>query len=473
MKQFGNRTLDIFQEINMIPRNSEKEKAVSDYIKAWAENLSLEVYQDDMSNLIIRKPATAGYENSPSVMLQAHMDMVCEKMPDSTHNFNTDPIILKCEGDWVDSAVGTSIGADNAIGVATCMRILENNELEHPALEMVFTVREETDFMGAAMIDGNQIRSRMMINLDFEDDTSLIAGSCGGCGIKKTLPLKRVASKDEKAYEVKLSGLIGGHSGEDIHRGRGNAIVMLARLIKKSGFKLASIDGGSNRLAISRDAVAVVYAPADSDVAGFFDVAGADMRRELGRNGAEFKMETKVAEKAYMPLDDASAKAAYTAIFLSPNGPLELCADFDGVIENSCNLGIVETKENELVLVSEARGQHTSAYEFTKEKEIHLADMLGAELEFFTEYSPWEYAEESRLRETALETYRQMNGSEMNELVLHAGLEVGEFVAKFDDLDVIAIGPLCENLHAPTERVSISSCEKHYEYLITLLANLK
>ncbi len=475
MKTINSRTIEIFQAIDMIPRDSFKEQAISDYIKAWTEALGLEVRQDESFNLLIRKPASDGYEGAKPVVIQAHLDMVCEKHPESSHNFEVDPIILRRNGDWVESAVGTSIGADNAIGVATAMRILEDDSLCHPELEVVFTVREEVDFYGAEVFDGSWLRGRMLINLDFEIDDELIAGSCGGFGANFDIPVSRAEDAALKPFVVSLKGLIGGHSGEDIHNGRGNAIVMLARMIRLSGFELASIDAGTNRLAIPRDAKAVIYADSEEAVKDFFFEMAAELRTELGKNGHNLTVVIEEGERNLPPLDKESRNRVLSTIMLYPNGPMELSGDFRWTVENSDNLGIIKTEESWIKIVSEARGQHRSSFGFTEEKLKLLAEMVGAELEFFTRYEPWEFREESTLRETALSTYRELFGEEMKVLVLHAGLECSCFVSKYpeNELDVIAIGPICENLHSPTERVSITSVEKHYRYLTALLENLK
>lgn len=478
MNTVNNRTIEIFEEINTIPRDSFKEKAVSDYIKAWAEKLGFNTYQDQDSNLLINKPAAPGYEDAMPVIIQAHMDMVCEKTPESTHDFDKDPIILRRDGDWIESAVGTSIGADNAIGVATAMRILEDKTLKHPPLEIVFTVREEVDFYGAEIFDGSKLKGRRFINLDFEVDDELIAGSCGGFGANFDMKIGRVRETSLVPYEVKFGGLIGGHSGEDIHNGRGNAIIMLARMIKASGYQVASIDAGTNRLAIPRDASAVIYAPVCDDALAFFEEQNKLIKHELGKTGANANITVKrlhgdAASSAMLPLDAESQSKLMAALFLYPNGPMELSGDFKWTVENSNNLGIIETALDEIKIVSEARGQHKTSFGFTEDKLKFLAEIVGAEVSFFTRYEPWEFKEESSFRDTATKTYKDLFGEDMRVLVLHAGLECSCFVSKFDELDVIAIGPVSENLHSPTERVSISSVEKHYTYITALLANLR
>ena len=260
-RQGENDVLNIFEQLSQIPRESGNEKAVSDWIKGWAQERGLKVRQDDIWNLLITKPAAEGYETHPPVLLQAHIDMVCEKNRNSSHDFTKDPILLKREGDWLTSATGTTLGADNGIGVSAAMAVLADDTLPHPPLEVVFTVQEETTFAGAETVDVTSLKAKRMINLDHADEREMIVGSCGGTGVRFTMSLTRMADLPEgcDAYLLRLSGLKGGHSGEDIHRGRGNAISLLIRLLEMLDLPVVSITGGTNRLAIPREAEAIVH----------------------------------------------------------------------------------------------------------------------------------------------------------------------------------------------------------------------
>jgi len=258
----NHEVISLFAQLSQIPRESGNEKAVSDWIRGWAEERSLQVKQDEIWNLVIKKNASQGYEDHPAVLMQAHIDMVCEKDRDSTHDFTKDPIELDFDGEWIRSADGTTLGADNGIGVAAAMAILDDDTLAHPPLEVVFTVQEETTFAGAETVDVSDCSAMQMINLDHADERELIVGSCGGTGVEFTMPLAREeeAPQGFEAFHIRLTGLQGGHSGEDIHRGRGNAISLLLRFLESPGLKVISMTGGTNRLAIPREAEAIVLA---------------------------------------------------------------------------------------------------------------------------------------------------------------------------------------------------------------------
>ena len=259
---FDHDVLKLFQQISRIPRDSGSEKAVSDWILDGAQERSIEVEQDDIWDLILRKPASAGYEDHAPLLLQAHIDMVCEKDSSSNHDFAKDPIELKLDGDWIVSASGTTLGADDGIGVAAALAVLDDDTLPHPPLEVVFTVQEETTFAGAETVDISGCKAKRMINLDHADERELIVGSCGGTGVEFTMPLQREAEVPEgkQGFRIHLTGLTGGHSGEDIHRGRGNAISLLLRILEDPRLQTVSISGGTNRLAIPREAEAIVLA---------------------------------------------------------------------------------------------------------------------------------------------------------------------------------------------------------------------
>lgn len=483
MKDIMNHpVLKNFRRISDIPRRSGQEKAVSDMIAARAGELGLEAEQDEIWNLIIRKPASAGYEDHPPVLLQAHIDMVCEKNRDSSHDFEKDPIPLKIEGDWLMSAAGTSLGADNGIGVAAAMAILESRELEHPPLEVVFTVQEETTFAGAEKVDVSGLRSRRMINLDHADEHELIVGSCGGTGVEFTMPISRrkeIPSDCGRACRLRLTGLMGGHSGEDIHRGRGNAITLLLRVLEELKLPVISIDGGSNRLAIPREAEAVVLSedPEALEMAvrtmrdvfrKEYSIAAPDLDiriEEVDRSGIG-------AAKTGLPLTEESFSRIAAVVRLYPNGIAGMNGGFDGLVESSDNIGILRTEEEELKLVSEIRGAYLSTVKDIQKTVDLVAAVFGGRAKYFNGYVPWEFEADSELRRTAVETYRELFGEDMRQLALHAGLECGFFAEKIPGLDLISIGPDCQSFHSPEERVSLSSTKRFYTFLTALLRRL-
>ncbi|MBQ7840950.1 MAG: beta-Ala-His dipeptidase [Lachnospiraceae bacterium] len=488
------RVFYYFEKISSIPRESGNEKAVSDWVLSWTKTLGLEAAQDAAFNLVIRKKASAGYETAAPVILQAHMDMVCEKTPESSHDFTKDPILLKVENDWLTSACKTSLGADNGIGMACAMAILEDDSLAHPPLEVIFTVEEETTFKGANSISPELFYSKRMINLDHADEKELIAGSCGGTGVMFTLPLSwekcenSELGKNEnagyEAYEIKVCGLKGGHSGEDIHRGRGNAIQLLFRVLQEIvsvGGKVISVYGGTNRLAISREAQAMVLINDRQAAEEKITAMKAVFQKEFGKSAPDLDvmMEsavTKISENERICyLKDSEFEKMAAVVRLFPDGIISMSGDFPGQVDSSNNLGIIRAfpETGELQVISEIRGLYRTMVEDTKSRIEMLGSLFGAKVEYFAGYVSWEYAQDSCLRKTALDVYKKMFGEEMKVSTVHAGLEGGMFTEKEPEMDIISIGPSCQYFHSPMERVSIRSVKKFYGFLTALLAKLK
>lgn len=498
-----------FEDISRIPRESGNEKQVSDYILKWAADLGLEAWQDEQNNLLIKKDAYPGQEQRPPVILQAHMDMVCEKRGDSTHDFLKDEILLKQEGDLLMSAVGTTLGADDGIGVAYCMAVLASEDLKHPPIEVILTTEEESTFNGAANVSFDRLEGRRLINLDYGDDQGVLCGSCGGMGIEVQIPVRQSddetagrnetgrvekgrketdAGQEYRLYQILISGLCGGHSGEDIHRGNGSAIQLLTRLLrslyeKRSGeadLRLVSIHSGTSRLAISREAAAEVLVARSCEEA--FKAAVADLEKIFAREYAATAPNLRIAADRKAVFDAGKQQPRYyigesfrrilDALTLFPDGIMKMNGAFPGLVESSLNLGIVSLEGDALKLVAEIRGAYQSTVEDIKEKVICLAECLGGSYRTFSAYCPWEYRQKSGLREAAICTYHNMFGQELKPTVVHAGIECGFFLKARPDLDAIALGPNCWHFHSPEERMSISSALKVWEFLKKLLEEL-
>ena len=478
----NHKVLKLFSEISKIPRESGNEKAISDWIKAWAEERNQQVTQDEVYDLIIKKPASQGYEDHPAVLMQAHIDMVCEKNSDSTHDFAKDPIELEFDGEWIRSASGTTLGADDGIGVAAALAVLDDDELQHPPLEVVFTVQEETTFAGASGVDISGCEAMRMINLDHADERELIVGSCGGTGVEFTMPIERETGipAGMKAFRIRLTGLQGGHSGEDIHRGRGNAISLLLRLLEAPELRVVSIHGGTNRLAIPREAEAVVLAESEDAANRCVSDAKAVFRKEY--SGAAPDLDITVGEvnrgedgagdDAESPLTADSFRKLAAVLRLYPNGIVQMNGNLEGLVESSDNIGIVTAEGDRLTLVSEVRGAYRTTVDDIVKTIEALKDMVGAEVRYFDGYVPWEFAAESELRPLAVNTYKELFGGDMKELALHAGLECGFFADKKPGMDIISIGPDCRSFHSPEERVRAESVVHFYELLIEMLKKL-
>lgn len=471
---FDDPVLKLFRELSQIPRESENEEAASNWIKSWAEERGYEADQDEIFDLIVKKPASPGYEDHPAVMIQAHMDMVCEKNADSNHNFETDPIELVVDGEWL-TANGTTLGADDGIGVATLMAILDDKTLQHPPIEAIFTSQEETTFAGAETVDLGKCSGTRLINLDHANEKEYIVGSCGGIGAEFTMELAREEKipADLKAYHIRLTGMMGGHSGEDIHRGRGNAISLLFRLLESPGLALVCASGGTNRLAIPREAEAVVMAESDETIEKIVGEAKATFRKEYSTTAPDLDILIEPAEAPLAPLT-AQALACLTAVVrLYPNGIVQMNGDFkDTVVESSDNVGIISVDEKGLSLISETRAAYTSTVEDIQKSIDALAAFAGAKVEYFTYYAPWEFTTNSKLGPLAVQTYTELYGEGAKMVALHAGLECGFFAERKPGLDMVSIGPDCESFHSPDERVRIPSVAHTYEVLKALLAKL-
>lgn len=472
------RVFHHFYEISQIPRGSGNEKAVSDYVRAWAAGLGLEAIQDEQNNVFIRKPASPGYEDKPAVLLQAHLDMVCEKAIKSLHDFLRDPIPWVLEGDWLTTGGETTLGADDGIGVALIMAVLEDSTLPHPAIEALFTTNEEEDMTGAASFDCSLSHAQYLINLDHTVEDQINCGSCGGMQVDFWLPLEhRPVPADWKTYKISLSGLKGGHSGEDIHRGRGNANRLLARILSAAedaaDYLIQDIRGGSFRLAIPREAEAVICInPAQVGAVRqqLMDHAW-DLVRELPESGRNVAVSLE-------PLDDVIAEAAVpanavSAMLLIPDGIAQMNEALTGLVDVSDNLGEMYLEDGQLHLVLEIRCSWESEGKDLYRRMERLAKLLGGHCTSSNAYPSWHYRPASKLRDICSEAYAACyDGAFPTFLTVHAGLETGYLLEKKPDMDAVSIGPNCLDFHSPGERLSVSSVQRFYKYLCAVLAHL-
>lgn len=467
-----------FHALCQIPRPSFHEEQISQYLFQWAHEHGLEAFQDAQHNVLIRKPASAGYENAPCVMLQAHTDMVCEKAPGVEHNFETDPIQWQIDGDRINTNGRTTLGADDGLGVAFALSILEDNSLDHPELEVLFTTAEEEDLSGASGFDGAQMKSQWLINLDHSCDREILCGSCGGQAVELHVP---VASSPVPtgwiARTLTVSGFLGGHSGEDIHRGHGNAISMLVRVLlafeeQEVPFRLGPVNGGSFRLAIPRDASAVVCFPADQEekIQSIINRLHDEFALELSVSGTQL---TFALLPANQPAWCSEPDALLTAALLSPDGIYQMNESLTGLVDTSDNMGELYLTSDELRVVYEIRSARPSLGNYLYQRICRLARVLGGSCSTDRFYPSWYFQPQSQLRSIAGEAYRELFGCDPVYLTVHAGLEVGFFSEKKPGLDAIAMGPNCWNFHSPSEEMSISSTRKIYQLLCGILARCR
>lgn len=467
-----------FEEISAIPRGSGNEKAISDYLVAFAKERGLEVYQDESLNVVIRKQGSKGAENAPSVMLQGHTDMVCEKLAGVDHDFEKEGLKLKVE-DGCLTAEGTTLGADNGIAVALMMMVLDDDSLVHPPLECVFTTEEEVGLNGARSLDKSMLRSRTMINLDSEEEGIATVSCAGGLRIGFTRDVKREAAEGT-LIQIQIEGLLGGHSGSDIDKERANANILMSRMVnammRHAGGKLVDFEGGSKDNAIPRECMAsLIYE--DAEMAAKAEEIACGMAEKFAEEitslEPDFSCEISVEDnKSAQALAEEDARAFLTAIRLAPNGPQKRNPKMGGFVIVSSNLGVARAGEDQLRIVFAPRSSVASLQKDMKSRFVLLAETFGFNVTFTGEYPGWTYKEESAVREVFQESYRELFGKELKIEAIHAGLECGLFSDAIPGLDAVAVGPTLYGCHTPDEKLPLDSVERFYSLLVDVLERM-
>lgn len=469
-----------FEEISSIPRGSYNEKQISDYMVDFADKHGLEVFQDKALNVIIKKPATPGYENAPAVILQGHLDMVCEKNKGTVHDFEKDPIRLKVVDDMI-YAQGTTLGADNGIALAYALALLASKDIPHPRLEALFTSDEESTMSGAPAVDGGKLEGRLLINLDSEEEGRFLVSSAGGLKARLIIPVKwEKAPAGLSAYGLSIGGLRGGHSGMEIDKGRGNANKHMGRLLntirKECGIHMAGISGGLKSNAIPREAeVLLLAAPEQKQkleeaVKAFEQV----VRNELRAVDPEVYVRLEAAsDNVERVFSKETADKVITAVMLLPNGIQSMSMEIKGLVESSTNLGVISTNENEVELINEIRSSVKSLKRNTFSQVEALAGLIGGSVDILSEYPEWEYNPDSKLRPLFMKVYKDKYGVEPEIIAIHAGLECGVFMSLIEGLDCISLGPNMYDVHTPDEHLSISSTESVWEFLLDVFKEMK
>ncbi len=460
-----------FEEISKIPRCSGHEKQISDYLFNFAKSKNLEVIQDKYLNVIIKKPASKGYEQAPVVMLQGHMDMVCEKNDGIDHDFEKDPIKLRVSDGYI-YGTDTTLGADNGIALAYALSIL-NSDLDHPALEVLITVDEEKGMTGAENVDGGLFKSKYLLNLDSEEEGVFTSGCAGGSEINFKIPLKFQNSK-QAAYRIRVKGLSGGHSGTDISKEKGNANKILGRILYDlmDDVELVSITGGSKTNAIPREANAVITAKTNK-VYEKVEKWNRILKNEYAFTDSSVKVIIECLNKELVPLEKSIFTKVVSLINLIPVGVLSKSTVIDLVVSSN-NLGVITTDENYITLFSHSRSSVETllTYGFVPSMK-QLASLLDVEFEAGSHYPGWEYAKESKIRDICIEVYKSMFKKEAVVAAIHAGLECGLLMGKIPGLDAISMGPDAYDAHSPNEHVSIKSVENVYKLLCEILKKMK
>ena len=465
-----------FEEISSIPRGSGNMERISQYCVDFAEAHSLRVIRDGANNVVIFKGGSAGYEDSMPVILQGHLDMVCQKTSDCDIDFEKDGLDIYIDGDFI-KANGTTLGADNGIAVAMIMALLESDTIPHPPIEAVFTTDEEIGLIGAGKLDMSVLSGKKMINLDSEDPSVLTVSCAGGSEFKLILPFERRMVKGKKIV-ISLSGLQGGHSGVCIDKGRVNADVLMGRVLNfaksAADFDIILVNGGDKGNAIPLACVAELACEKAEvlaeETAAYLDV----IKAEISAREPDFEYSVSVSDSAeYKALDSAAKDKLIFALLCAPNGVQEMSAEIEGLVETSLNLGVLRTEESRAVIQFALRSNKQSALCFLEKKLLNFADMLEGETETGGHYPPWEYNDNSELQKMYKFAYAEKHGEEPAVEAIHAGLECGLFSSAIEGIDCISIGPRMYDIHTVNERLSISSTAETFEVLKSVLKMCK
>ena len=474
-----------FEEISKIPRGSGNEGEISDYLVAFAKEHNLVYTQDEANNVIMIKEATPGYEDRPAIILQGHMDMVCEKKKDYTHDFLKDPIKLIVDGDYIH-ADGTTLGADNGIAVAYIMAMFADDTLQHPRLEAIITTDEEVGMIGAKSLDTSSLKGRYMINLDSEEEGYLLASCAGGITATSTLPIHRV-TKNGKRVKLSIGGLKGGHSGAEIDKNRSNATKLLGRLLfdlrERKGFDLITMMGGFKDNVIPREAEAelLITATKDDDLEKEWneikDIITEIMgiyRQELASSEPDLKLETEnLGNGDYSVLDMISFEKVLFLLVNMPYGVQVMSADIEGLVESSLNLGVFRIEEDQAEFMNSIRSSKDSYKHYISDKLNYMVSFLGGDYHLRNEYPAWEYKKDSKLRDQFNKIYHELYGKEMVVQAIHAGLECGIIYDKMPGIDIVSLGPNMSGIHTIEEKLSISSSIRVYKFLERVISELQ
>ena len=465
----------IFDEITKVPRPSKKEGKIREFLLEFAKRHNIEAKTDPIGNVAMRVPATAGKEGAPTVVLQGHMDMVCEKTPDCDKNMDEEGLDLEVNGDFV-SAKGTTLGGDDGIAVAYALAILDDDSIAHPRLEFVCTVSEEVGMEGAACIDVSMLKGKKLLNMDSEDEGIMLASCAGGCSAQVKLRLNRTEVTGTK-LRISISGLTGGHSGVEIDKGRGNANVLMSRILRDAAEKapifIVSVEGGKKDNAIPRECLSEIIVEEDKAeaVKAAVEEAVNEIREEFASSDADFNVTTELSDgcsvKAVTKEDSAKAVALIQSL---PNGIMRMSQDIDNLVETSLNLGIISLDESGICLRFALRSSVGVALKNLKNQIACVSKTYGGSVEFTGEYPAWEYKKDSKLRDDMVNIFEQMYGKKPTIEAIHAGVECGILAGKIEDLDCISMGPDIFNIHTTEEHLSISSAKRMYEYILNVIA---
>lgn len=469
-----------FETICDIPHGSFHEKTLSDYIVSFANERGLYCRQDKRNNVLIKKPGTAGYEDSPALIIQGHIDMVCDKNVGTEHDFLTEPLKLYIDGDYI-KARGTTLGADNGIAAAYMLALLDAQDIDHPPIECVFTVEEEIGMGGATDFDAFDLEGKRFLNMDTEEEGHLMVSCCGGRRMRVYLPLEREAKQaNAKTFLIRIGGLKGGHSGADIHLQRASANVLLGRLLlelrEKMDYALVRADGGNMDNAICREAEAIICIDSAKEVEGAVLVAELEkvFQNEYKDRESDIMMTMEAVGEEITEVLTAETRDNIIAMLqLLPYGVQTMDANMEGLVESSSNIGILKTNEDHIYIDNAVRGSVETRKDAICKKIEVLGELCGAKVVGVNDYPGWQFNPDSELLRIFKDAWVEKFGVEPKVVAIHAGLECGLFAQKIPGLDLISLGPDMHDVHTPDERLSISSTIRVWDYLKLVLKKLK
>ncbi len=467
-----------FAEISRIPRGSKNEKQISAYVVQTAKKLGLEVQQDKFLNVVVRKPASAGREKQSMICLQGHLDMVCEKNKETTHDFEKDPIELVRKGNLL-MANGTTLGADNGVAVATNLAIMEDKSLEHGPLEFLFTIDEETGLTGANNLQPGFVKSRTLLNLDSEEEGALYVGCSGG---RNTIGSWKLAAEKIPAAHagvvIKVKGLKGGHSGLEIDKGRGNSIKILGRVLvaleRKAGVRISSMEGGNKSNAIPREAECVAFIPSRklNEASAIVSQYHSIVKAEFATVDPDLAITLEEApKKKGVVLKKPLQKRILQTISGLPHGVVRMSADIPGLVETSTNVAIIRTDKKSVVLTTSQRSSVASEIDEVLHTVASVFELGGATVVQTEGYPGWKPNLDSPVLKVARNTYKSLAGKEPQVKAIHAGLECGIIGEKYPGIDMVSFGPTLEGVHSPDEKIYIDTVERFWNFLLAILRN--
>lgn len=470
------RVFYYFERLSAIPRGSGNMKGVADFCESFAKEHSLKYIRDDADNVIIFKDGSVGFENSEPIILQGHLDMVCQKTADSNCDFLKDGIDLYVDGDYI-KANGTTLGADNGIAVAMVLAILESDAIAHPPIEAVFTVDEEIGMLGALKLDMSVFSAKRMINLDSEEESVVTVSCAGGSDLNVNMPISRV-KKSGSEVTLTVKGLRGGHSGVEINSGRVNADLLAGRILDtlsaECDFDVISICGGDKANAIPNRCEVKLCAEDTQKLISAAEMCFAEIKKEISHRESDFAPEIVCGNSGEFDVfEKESTKKLMSALMCVPNGVIEMSAEIDGLVETSLNLGILNSEDKAVKLCISLRSNKKTAQAYLQRRLETLFDSLDCEYTISGYYPPWEFKDNSELRDVYCKVYSEHCGKEAKVEAIHAGLECGVFSSGIDGLDCISVGPEMHDIHTTDEELSISSTNRLFEIIKDVLKRLK